>query len=241
MLVYSLTHLTRMIRICPRNYPFIYCPGNAIVIASKSPCCPAGQIPFWRGDRTDVCHKEGKAWAAPVVKREDGGRGGRGNPFSLNKDAEGTAALRASCIFCSTPSGSVYSGPPFGGVSHSTSLSSELSGLWRGSKMDFISAQVDQIDTGKGTPLQRSFSDSLSTFSHVPKSKYQEKGTTSNVSRWFVKAPIAGPHLFLFPSLLEPALRPIYMASIVPSYLNFPCLTPVSVPERVLLTAEGDF
>ena len=107
--------------------------------------------------------------------------------------------------------------------------------------MDFISAQVDQIDTGKGTPLQRSFSDSLSTFSHVPKSKYQEKGTTSNVSRWFVKAPIAGPHLFLFPSLLEPALRPIYMASIVPSYLNFPCLTPVSVPERVLLTAEGDF
>ena len=31
------------------------------------------------------------------------------------------------------------------------------------------------------------------------------------------------------------------MASIVPSYLNFPCLTPVSAPERVVLTAKGDF
>ena len=31
------------------------------------------------------------------------------------------------------------------------------------------------------------------------------------------------------------------MAGIVPSFLNFPCLTPVSMPERVLLTEKGDF
>ena len=31
------------------------------------------------------------------------------------------------------------------------------------------------------------------------------------------------------------------MAGIVPSFLNFPCFTPVSVPKRVLLTAKGDF
>ena len=31
------------------------------------------------------------------------------------------------------------------------------------------------------------------------------------------------------------------MASIVPSFLHFPCFTPVSVPKRVLLTAKGDF
>jgi len=71
--------------------------------------------------------------------------------------------------------------------------------------------------------------------------KYQEKGTMSNVSQRFVKAPIAGPHLYLFPSLLKATLRGIYMAGIVPSFLNFPCLTPASMPERVLLTAKGDF
>ena len=63
----------------------------------------------------------------------------------------------------------------------------------------------------------------------------------SNVSQWFVKAPVAGPHLFLFLLLLEPAARGIYMASTVPSFLNFPCLTPVSIPERALLTTKGDF
>ena len=88
--------------------------------------------------------------------------------------------------------------------------------------MDFISAQVDQIDTGKGTPLQRSFSDSLSTFSHVPKSR---EGTMSNVSQWFVKAPIAGPRLFLFPSLLEPALRGIY-GQYCSELSEFPMLNP---------------
>ena len=71
--------------------------------------------------------------------------------------------------------------------------------------------------------------------------KYSEKGTMSNVSQWFVKAPVAGPHLFLFLLLLEPAARGIYMASTVPSFLNFPCLTPVSIPERALLTTKGDF
>ena len=81
-------------------------------------------------------------------------------PF-LNKGTEGSAAG-------STPSGSVYSGPPSDGVSHSSSLPSELLGVGRGSKADFISVQVDQIDAGKGTPLQRSFSNSLPTFSHVP-------------------------------------------------------------------------
>ena len=102
--------------------------------------------------------------------------------------------------------------------------------------MDFISAQVDQIDTGKEVSLIHYL-----TFSHVPKSKVTEKGTMSNVSQRFVKAPIAGPHLYLFPSLLKATLRGIYMAGIVPSFLNFPCLTPASMPERVLLTAKGDF
>ena len=36
--------------------------------------------------------------------------------------------------------------------------------------MDFHSVQVDQIDTGMGTPLQRSFSNSLHQFSSVVQS-----------------------------------------------------------------------
>ena len=35
-----------------------------------------------------------------------------------------------------------------------------------------ISVRIDQTDTGKGTPLQRSFSN---TFSQVPKSKSTER------------------------------------------------------------------
>ena len=71
--------------------------------------------------------------------------------------------------------------------------------------------------------------------------KYQEKGTTSNVSQRFVEAPIAGPHFYLLPLLLKAALRGIYRAGIVPSFLNFPCLTPVSVPQRGFLTTRGVF
>ena len=102
--------------------------------------------------------------------------------------------------------------------------------------MDFISAQVDQIDTGKEVSLIHYLPSAM-----FLKLKYQEKGTMSNVSQRFVKAPVAGPHLYLFPSLLKAALRGIYMAGIVPYFPNFPCLTPVSMPERVLLTAKGDF
>ena len=96
--------------------------------------------------------------------------------------------------------------------------------------MDFISAQVDQIDTGKEVSLIHYLPSAM-----FLKLKYQEKGTMSNVSQRFVKAPVAGPHLYLFPSLLKAALRGIYMAGIVPNFPNFPCLTPVSMPERVLL------
>ena len=71
--------------------------------------------------------------------------------------------------------------------------------------------------------------------------KYPETGTMSNASQWFVKAPITGPRLLLFPLLSKAAFGGIYMASIVPSFLHFPCFTPVSVPKRVLLTAKGDF
>ena len=117
----------------------------------------------------------------------------------------------------------------------SSLLPSELSGVWRGSKIDFINVQIDQIDTGKGTPLQRSFSNLLPTLSHVPKSKVPREGNHGNVSQWFVKAPLAGPHLFLFPLLSKAALRGIYMAGIVPSFLNFPYLTPVSMRECYLL------
>ena len=198
---------------------------NAIIIASKSPSCRVQQAPFWRGDRTAVCCKEGKAWAAPAVKAGGGG----GNWSFSNKGTEGTAVLRASCVFCSTPLGSAFSGPPSDGISLSSSLPSELSGIWRGSKTDFISAQVNQIDTGKGTPLQRGFSNSLSTFSHVRKSK--EKGTIISVSQWFVTAPIAGPHLLLFPLLSK--------AAFCSQLSEFP--RPVSMPERVSFTAKGGF
>ena len=91
------------------------------------------------------------------------------------------------------------------------------------------------------TPLQRSFSSSLPIFSPFLNLKYQEKGTLSSVSQWFVKAPIACPHLILFPLLWKAALRGIYMAGIVLSFLNFPCLTLVSMPERVLLTQKEIF
>ena len=39
-----------------------------MVIASKSPFCRVWQMPFWRGNKTAVCCKEGKAWASPAVK-----------------------------------------------------------------------------------------------------------------------------------------------------------------------------
>ena len=71
--------------------------------------------------------------------------------------------------------------------------------------------------------------------------KYQETGTMSNLSQWFVKAPIAGPHLFLSHILSKSTLRGINTAGIVLSSLNFPYLTPVSAPERVWLSAKGDF
>ena len=56
--------------------------------------------------------------------------------------------------------------------------------------------------------------------------KYREKGIMSNISQWFVKAPIADPRVFLFPLLSKAALRGIYVAGILLSFLNFPCLTP---------------
>ena len=61
----------------------------------------------------------------------------------------------------------------------------------------------------------------------------------SNISQWFVKAPIAGPRLFLLPLLSKAALRGIYTAGIVRSFLNFPCLTPVSVPESITFHKGG--
>ena len=69
--------------------------------------------------------------------------------------------------------------------------------------------------------------------------KYLEEGTMSNISQWFVKAPIAGPRLFLLPLLSKAALRGIYTAGIVRSFLNFPCLTPVSVPESITFHKGG--
>ena len=54
----------------------------------------------------------------------------------------------------------------------------------------------------------------------------KEKGIMSNISQWFVKAPIADPRMFLFPLLSKAALRGIYVAGILLSFLNFPCLTP---------------
>ena len=139
--------------------------------------------------------------------------------------------------------GSAYLGPPSDGVSHSSSLPSELLGVGRGSKADF-QCPIDLIDAGKGTPLQRSFSDSLPTFSHVPKSKegnrqqcFSMVGKSSNSRPSLIFVPSSTPP----PHLLKAALQGIYTAGIVPSFLNFPCLTPVSMPERVLLTAKGDF
>ena len=61
----------------------------------------------------------------------------------------------------------------------------------------------------------------------------------SNISQWFVKAPIAGPLLFLFPLLSKAALRGIYTAGIVRSFLNFPCLTLVSMPESITFHKGG--
>ena len=55
--------------------------------------------------------------------------------------------------------------------------------------------------------------------------KNREKGIMSNISQWFVKAPIANPRLFLLPLLSKAALRGIYVAGVVLSFLNFPCLT----------------
>ena len=149
--------------------------------------------------------------------------------------------LRASCVFCSIPAGCAYSGLPSDGNSHSSSLPSELSGVWRGSKIDFISVQIDQIDTGKGTPLQRSFSNSLPTFFHGPKSKILREGNHEQCFSMVCKSSSSQPSLIFVPSAFRTYAKGIYMASTVPSFLNFPCLTPVSIPERVLLTSKGDF
>ena len=107
--------------------------------------------------------------------------------------------------------------------------------------MDFVSVQIDQIDTGKGTFLQRS-----SLIHYLPSPmflnlKYREKGTMSNISQWFVKAPIANPRSFLFPLLSKAALRGIYVAGIDLSFLNFPCLTPFQCLRECYLPQRGIF
>ena len=80
---------------------------------------------------------------------------------------------------------------------------SEFSGVWRGSKIDFLSVQVDQIDTGKGTPLQRSFSNSLPTFFHGPKSKILREGNHEQCFSMVCKSSSSRPSLIFVP----PAFR----------------------------------
>lgn len=72
------------------------------------------------------------------------------------------------------PSGFAYSVLPLTGFHLHPSLPSELSGGLRGSIMNFISVKIDQIDIGKGTPLQKVSPNLPSTFSHVPKSSTKE-------------------------------------------------------------------
>ena len=182
--------------------------GNAIIIASKSPSFRVQQTPFWRGDRTAVL------WGRKSLSHSSGqGRKGQRKPV-FPKGSERTAALRASGVFCSILLGSAFSGPPSDGISLSSSLPSELSRIWRGSKTDFISAQVDQIDTGKSTPLQRGFCNSLRTFSHFPKSKVRREGNyeqrfsmvceSANSRPSLVSVPPAFKSCLLFPAFWIP-------------------------------------
>ena len=101
-------------------------------------------------------------------------------------------------------------------------------------------SKIDQIDIGKGTPLQRSFSDLPSTFSHVPKSNVLREGNHEQCFSTVCKSSNSQRSLiFVAPAFT--ALRGIYTVRAVLSSLNFPYLTPVSVPEGVLFTAKGNF
>ena len=100
--------------------------------------------------------------------------------------------------------------------------------------MDFISAQVDQIDTGKEVSLSHYLPSAM-----FLKLKYQEKGTMSNVSQRFVKALNVSPHFFFHPLLSKAAVRGIYTGGIVRSFLNFPYSTPVSMPESITYRKGG--
>ena len=76
-------------------------------------------------------------------------------------------------------------------------------------------SKTDQIDIDKGTPSQRSFSNLLPTFSHVPKSKegnrqqcFSMVGESSNSRPSLIFVPSSTP----VPHLLKAALQGIYTA-----------------------------
>ena len=72
--------------------------------------------------------------------------------------------------------------------------------------MDFIIIQVDQRDTGKGTPLQRAFSNSLPTFFHVPKSKVPREGNHEQRFSMVCKSSNSRPSLVFVPPALKSCL-----------------------------------
>ena len=87
--------------------------------------------------------------------------------------------------------------------------------------MDFISAQVDQIDTGKEVSLIHYLPSAM-----FLKLKYQEKGTMSNVSQRFVKALNVSPHFFFHPLLSKAAVRGIYTGGYCSELSEFPIFNP---------------
>ena len=74
-------------------------------------------------------------------------------PLKAAFESKGNRSFKSLLSFLFYLLGSAYSGPPSNGVLHLRLLPFELSGVCRGSIMDLVSVQIDQIDTGKGTSL----------------------------------------------------------------------------------------
>ena len=109
-------------------------------------------------------------------------------------------------------------------------------------------SKIDQIDIDKGTPSQRSFSNLLPTFSHVPKSRVLGEGNHEQCFSMVCKSSNSRPSLFFFFFCRSPFFPPPHLpsprphnntAGIVLSFLNFLYLTPLSMPESGIYRKGG--
>ena len=107
--------------------------------------------------------------------------------------------------------------------------------------MDFVSVQIDQIDTDEGTSLQRSFFNSLPTFSHVPKPKVPRDGNHEQYFSVVCESSNSRPSRVFVPPAFKSCLKRHICGRYSSELSEFPMLNPVSMSERVLLATKEDF